>query len=214
MASQEDLIAKIAELLEEHRVMTVSTLRSDGWPQATMVGYVRDGLTLYFAAAVVSQKVANIQRDSRVSIALGHEEPTRLRGLSIAARAEVVGDTAEIDAVNALLRERYREQTRFSPRETASVLVRATPVMVSIIDLGKGPGAEPELISVSSAVPPQAIRTVSRTGEALTVPVHFVATLQDGYRPGAPPEIAFRKAIRLSMNRRGRELSALREMPS
>lgn len=187
MASQEDLIAKIGALLEEHRVMTVSTLRRDGWPQATMVGYVHDGLTLYFAAAVISQKVANIRRDGRVSIALGHDEPTRLRGLSIAARAEIVGDAAEIDAVSNLLGARYREQTRFSPRETASVLVRATPVVVSIIDLGKEPGSEPELISVSSTAPPQTIRTMTRTGEARTVIVHSVDALQDRFRPGAPP---------------------------
>lgn len=177
-----DLTPRILAILDEHRLMAVATLRPDGWPQATMVGYVHDGLTLYFAAAVVSQKVANIRRDGRVSIALGHEEPARLRGLSIGARAEVVSDVAEIDAVNSLLAERYHEQSRFSPREIASVLVRATPSVISIIDLGKEPGAEPELISISSGVRPQTIRTGA--GQAITV--HSVSALTDGFRPGAP----------------------------
>ena len=37
----------ILALLEEHRIMTIATLRPDGWPQATTVGYVNEGLTLY-----------------------------------------------------------------------------------------------------------------------------------------------------------------------
>ena len=33
---------KILALLDGHRIMTISTLRPDGWPQATTVGYVSD----------------------------------------------------------------------------------------------------------------------------------------------------------------------------
>jgi PPOX class probable F420-dependent enzyme len=181
-----ELEDKILELLDEHEVMTVATLRSDGWPQATMVGYARDGLTLYFAAAASSQKVANIDRDGRVSVALGHEEPTRLRGLSIAANAEVVHDFAEIDLVSELLREHYHEQTRFSPRETSSVLVRATPAIISIIDLGKGPG-EPELVDVVDSGSVHTIESHNRSGAARSVTVHVARSYMGGYRPGAPP---------------------------
>lgn len=38
---------KIIELLDHHRLMSVATSRPDGWPQATTVGYVNDGLTLF-----------------------------------------------------------------------------------------------------------------------------------------------------------------------
>ena len=41
---------KILDLLDAHRVMTLATLRPDGWPQATTVGYVNEGLVLYFCA--------------------------------------------------------------------------------------------------------------------------------------------------------------------
>ena len=37
---------KILALLESHRIMTIATLRPDGWPQATTVGYVSESLTL------------------------------------------------------------------------------------------------------------------------------------------------------------------------
>ena len=44
----EALRQQILGLLDRHRLMTIATNRSDGWPQATTVGYVNDGLTLYF----------------------------------------------------------------------------------------------------------------------------------------------------------------------
>jgi hypothetical protein len=33
------LKGRILALLGEHRIMTIATLRPDGWPQATTVGY-------------------------------------------------------------------------------------------------------------------------------------------------------------------------------
>jgi len=44
----EDIRRKILTLLDQHRIMTIATLRPDGWPQATTVGYASEGLTLYF----------------------------------------------------------------------------------------------------------------------------------------------------------------------
>jgi nitroimidazol reductase NimA-like FMN-containing flavoprotein (pyridoxamine 5'-phosphate oxidase superfamily) len=182
---QLELKTKVLELLDQHRFMTVATLRGDGWPQATMVGYVHDDLTLYFAVAQTSQKLANIQRDERISIAIGHEAPTRLCGLSMAARAEPVTDLTELDSVNALLRDRYQGRAAFSPRETASRLVRAEPVVISVIDLGKGPG-EPVLISVADGEVKR-IRTRSRTGGVHDVLVQTVIPHPGAYRRGAPP---------------------------
>jgi general stress protein 26 len=183
----DELKARILELLGEHRVMALATLRADGWPQTTMVGYIHDELTLYFAVARASQKMANIERDGRVSIALGHEEPTRLRGLSMAAHAEPVTDGAETDRVSELMRERYHEQVVFSPRETSSALLRASPMVVSLIDLGKGPG-EPELVSVADPGSMRRIETRdTRTGATGEVLVHTVRSYDAGFRPGAPP---------------------------
>ena len=36
---------KILALLDSHRIMTIATLRPDGWLQATTVGYVNEDLT-------------------------------------------------------------------------------------------------------------------------------------------------------------------------
>ena len=58
---------KILSLLDAHRIMTIATLRPDGWPQATTVGYVNEGLTLWFLCGLESQKANNLARDNRVS---------------------------------------------------------------------------------------------------------------------------------------------------
>ena len=42
----EKIRKKILTLLDEHRIMTIATLRPDGWPQATTVGYVRSSRKL------------------------------------------------------------------------------------------------------------------------------------------------------------------------
>lgn len=179
--------ALILRLLDEHNVMTVATLRPDGWPQATMVGYVHDDLTLYFAVSLASQKLANITRDQRVSVALGHTSQTRLRGLSMAAHAAALADFSEIEAVNELLRERYAGSAPFAPRKTGSAVVRVTPFLISVIDLGKGPG-EPVLVSVvDSGVSREIEATDKATGEARRVTVYTARSYEDGYRPDAPP---------------------------
>jgi nitroimidazol reductase NimA-like FMN-containing flavoprotein (pyridoxamine 5'-phosphate oxidase superfamily) len=69
---------KVLELLDQHRIMTVATNRPDGWPQATTVGYVTDGLTLYFLCSPQSQTAANLARDNRNGGAFGSAlSPTR-----------------------------------------------------------------------------------------------------------------------------------------
>jgi general stress protein 26 len=189
--------SKILELLDENRLMTVATIRRDGWPQATMVGYMHDDLTLYFTVARVSQKLSNIQRDPRISIALGHDEPNRLRGLSMAAHAAEITDCAQIDHLNRTIVNRYPEQRIFFPRDVSVAVIRATPTFVSIIDLAKGPG-EPELFQLSSEttvihVKNKEAKTISDQEQGPysnineTVLVHYTHWEPDANRPGAPP---------------------------
>jgi general stress protein 26 len=161
-SSDEALTQDVLTLLDENRVMCLATVRPDGWPQATMVGYIHDDITLYFAVARTSQKLANIQHDQRVSIAIGHDTPKRIRGLSMSAKVSEVTDPDEIDRINALLHARYPEQAVFAPREAAAALLKAVPKVVSIVDLPKEPG-RPQLVMVEqkSFVRPAAPRAAS-----------------------------------------------------
>ena len=141
------LKAAILAVLDANRILCVATVRPDGWPQATFVGYVHDDLALYFVIAADSQKRDNIKGEPRVSIAIGRDGADHIRGLSMAARATEVTDVDEVERLNLLIAERYPEQTLFAPREMSAALMRATPSVISLIDHSMGPG-QPQLIEV------------------------------------------------------------------
>ena len=141
----ESMKQKIQALLDAHRIMTIATLRPDGWPQATTVGYVNDGLTLWFLCGLQSQKAGNIARDDRVSLTIDHDTPDimSITGLSMAARAHRVTDRAEAEKVIAMLPLKYPDappataQMKMpAPEEVA--LFRVVPEIVSVLDYTKG----------------------------------------------------------------------------
>jgi nitroimidazol reductase NimA-like FMN-containing flavoprotein (pyridoxamine 5'-phosphate oxidase superfamily) len=137
---------RIVDLLDSHRIMTIATLRPDGWPQATVVGYVNEGLTLYFLCGLDSQKAANIARDERVSITVGSDpdDVMRITGLSMAARAYPVLDPVEAARIIALLPSRYPTQTVPFPFPMPTPeqvrIVRVEPTVVSVLDYTQGFG--------------------------------------------------------------------------
>lgn len=102
----EEIKRKILTLLDQHRIMTIATLRPDGWPQATTVGYASEGLTLYFVCGLHTQKAANLARDDRVSLTIDHDTPQvmEITGLSMAAHARAVIDPAEASKALHMLR--------------------------------------------------------------------------------------------------------------
>lgn len=133
----------IIRLLDGHRIMTIATNRPDGWPQATVVGYMNDGLVIYFFTERNGQKVQNLKHDRRVSIAIAKDtpRPLEIKGLSLAGTALVIDDDSEVDHAFALQMKRfpeYRVLPKPNPKEIA--LVRATPEIVSVIDYEKGFG--------------------------------------------------------------------------
>jgi nitroimidazol reductase NimA-like FMN-containing flavoprotein (pyridoxamine 5'-phosphate oxidase superfamily) len=135
---------KILTLLDQHRIMTIATLRPDGWPQATTVGYASEGLTLYFLCGPASQKAANLARDDRVSLTIDHDTPQvmEITGLSMAARAQAVVDPAEAEKVLRLLMLKYPPQQAPIPLpmpKPADVRIfRVIPKVISVLDYSKG----------------------------------------------------------------------------
>jgi general stress protein 26 len=132
--SDADLKAKILRILDEHQVMTVATVRPDGWPQATLVGYAHDQLALYFVVSIGSQKLQNIRQDPRVSIAIGRQSSGRPQGLSMAARVQEVNDPEEIQRLNLLIANRYPEVPLFPGARLVGSGARHTDA-----DLNHGP---------------------------------------------------------------------------
>ena len=136
---------KILKLLDTHRVMTVATLRPDGWPQATTVGYVNEGMTLYFVCGPESQKAANLARDDRVSLTIDDDasQIMAITGLSMAARAQRVTDPKEGEKVLGMLFQRYPEQASLPgpmPAPGDMAIFRVAPKVISVLDYSKGFG--------------------------------------------------------------------------
>ena len=142
----ETIRQKIEALLDAHRIMTVATLRPDGWPQATTVGYVNEGLVLYFLCGLDSQKAANLAHDDRVSLTIDHDTPDimRITGLSMAARATPVLDRTEATRILDLLPTKYPEQKTPLPMPMPTAdqvrIFRVDPVVISVLDYSKGFG--------------------------------------------------------------------------
>ncbi|MPW17431.1 pyridoxamine 5'-phosphate oxidase family protein [Paraburkholderia sp. CNPSo 3157] len=139
----EKIRRKILTLLDQHRIMTIATLRPDGWPQATTVGYANDGLTLYFLCGPDSQKAANLSRDDRVSLTIDHDtaQVMDITGLSMAAHAHAVVDQAEAEKALRLLMAKYPQQTSMPvpmPTSADVCVFRVTPAVISVLDYSKG----------------------------------------------------------------------------
>ncbi len=139
------LRTKILRLLDENRIMTLATLRPDGWPQATMVGYLSDGLRLYFMCDKESQKARNLAWDDRVSLTIGADaaDPLAITGLSMAARASPVLDA---ERARRLIAERMPKKFpeyvgMASDAEFAAMeLFEVVPKWVSVLDYARGFG--------------------------------------------------------------------------
>jgi nitroimidazol reductase NimA-like FMN-containing flavoprotein (pyridoxamine 5'-phosphate oxidase superfamily) len=134
---------KIISLLDEHRTMRIATIRPDGWPQTTTVGYSNDGLMLYFLCAKESQKAANLACDDRVSLAIDDDpaQVMQIKGVSMAAHARRVIDEAEGAKALSLLFARYpsQEGVTFALPSPADVAIfRVTPKIISVLDYSLG----------------------------------------------------------------------------
>ncbi|HYW04330.1 MAG TPA: pyridoxamine 5'-phosphate oxidase family protein [Gammaproteobacteria bacterium] len=137
--------AFILQVLESREVLTLATVRPDGYPQATTVGYVNDGLDIYVGTFDQAQKVANIRRDPRVSLTVNTEirDWSRIRGLSMGGRAEVVTGPEELDRVRGLMRAKFPQLEAFASdpaMEAQLVVLRIRPEVISVLDYTRGFG--------------------------------------------------------------------------
>jgi|SRR6476469_9995960 len=130
-------------ILNENRIMNISTIRPDGWPQTTIVGYANEGWRLYFLIYRTSQKFQNISHDNRISISVGHE-PTELRDVKAVyagCTAREVKDIKEKSRAWMLLAQRHPKLTDLAPPQQDEVATMVAECRyVSVLDYSKGLG--------------------------------------------------------------------------
>ncbi len=134
---------QIISIIDDERDMTVATVRADGFPQATTVSYVSDGMTIYFGTAESAQKAENIARDNRVSLTINRDygDWDEIEGLSMGGIAERVTDPAELQKVEGLMFGKFPQIAQYVPEEPEDlVLYRVEPKVISVLDYRKGFG--------------------------------------------------------------------------
>ena len=130
-------------ILDGRRVMALSTVRPDGWPQTTIVGYANVGLMLYFAISRSSQKFANLQQDNRASIAVGEEpaDVSLLQAVYSSAHVDEAVDPTEREQAWRLLAQRHPNLQAYAlPDRSDLAVMRARCEHVSGVDFTKGFG--------------------------------------------------------------------------
>jgi nitroimidazol reductase NimA-like FMN-containing flavoprotein (pyridoxamine 5'-phosphate oxidase superfamily) len=134
-------------ILNANRIMSIATVRPDGWPQATIVGYANEGFRLYFLIYRSSQKFANIGHDNRVAVTVGQEPPELREIKAVYAGCEVreVTNLAERSRAWKLLAKRH--PNLLAPPETAEVATMVAECRyLSVLDYSQGLGHTESLV--------------------------------------------------------------------
>lgn len=142
---------QITSILYDVDDMTLATQREDGFPQATTVTFVNDGLVLYFMTPEKAQKTRNIDKNNKVSLTVNRPYETwdQIEGLSMAGIARFVDDPEEKEKAGGLMFKKFPHLASFIPAHDDNELayIRIDPKVISVLDYTKGFG-HTELVEV------------------------------------------------------------------
>ncbi|TQV81364.1 pyridoxamine 5'-phosphate oxidase family protein [Exilibacterium tricleocarpae] len=141
---------QITSIITDVNDMTIATVREDGFPQATTVSYLSEGLTVYFITPANSQKAQNIAKNNKVSLTINREYKSwnDIESLSMGALAVAVDDPAEREKIGTLLMEKFPQAVEYEMGDNLDlVFFRVEPKVISLLDYRKGFG-HTELVSL------------------------------------------------------------------
>jgi len=159
-------VETVVGFLARERLMNLGVNRPDGWPQVTTVGYVNEGLNLYFVTGRESQKLANLQADSRVSLAI-HTVVAMdgAVGMSMSGHAREITDPAEIERLNRMIFERWPTVSVYCPTTTSVAVLRIKPELICAISAVDG-RSHSECFSLGDAADSSVAETPTISAEA------------------------------------------------
>ncbi len=123
--------------------MTIATVQDDGYPHATTVSFVNDGLAIYFGTSSQSRKAANIEHCDKISLTINkdYSDWENIQGLAILGTATIVSDPVEQRRIGNLMFKKYPEVQQYMAAGTESVaLFRIDPKRISLLDYRQGFG--------------------------------------------------------------------------
>lgn len=137
------MLEKVIGMLGDNRLASLATTGADGWPHCTMIGIANVDARIYFVVARNSQKLLDIERDDRVSLAIGHDviDPSSIRALAVKARARTVDTPEERRVAIELLHKKRPALRRLEdPEEIGAVVIVAVPEEIRLLDYSAGYG--------------------------------------------------------------------------
>ena len=142
---------QIVSIINDTDDMTIATVRPDGFPQATTVSFMNDGMIIYFGTSADSQKAVNIAACDKVSLTVNRPYKTwnEIVGLSLGGTASRVTDPEEYQNVVDLMFRKFPQIPEYAPMDDSVDLAifRVDPVVISVLDYRKGFG-HTELVKV------------------------------------------------------------------
>lgn len=134
----------ILELMNTHSYLRLATVRDNGWPQVTTVAYANDGFALYVATGADAQKVHNIGHCGKVSLTIDsdYHDWNKIRGLSMAAVAEVLRERGAMEHAITLLKKKFPIFAELGEAQHYKgwAFLKITPTLISVLDYTKGFG--------------------------------------------------------------------------
>jgi PPOX class probable F420-dependent enzyme len=122
-----------SELIENERVVVVSTLGPRGWPHVMPLWYVPREGEIWIWTYARSQKVKNLERDPRATLLIETgTEYNELRGVQIEAEAELIRDMEQVVEFAKELTVRYTEGIDSVEGNAAAGLQAQAPKRVAI----------------------------------------------------------------------------------
>lgn len=102
---------EVAEFTGTHGDAVLTTIREDGRAAPMPVWYVASDGAVYFRTFLKTKKLANIARDSRVTVLIsaGHKW-AELRGVVLQSEAVIVEDAAAANRIRAAFTELFKDR--------------------------------------------------------------------------------------------------------
>jgi general stress protein 26 len=141
---------QIISIIDDTDDMTIATVREDGFPQATTVSFMNEGLTIYFGTSADSQKAKNLAANNKVSLTINrpYKSWSDIIGLSMGGKAVLVTDPKEFEGVVQMMSKKFPQIPDYVPTEDVELAIfRIDPSVISLLDYRKGFG-HCELVTV------------------------------------------------------------------
>jgi PPOX class probable F420-dependent enzyme len=121
------------KLLREGRVARLATHSEQGRIHLVPVCYAYDGKHIFIGTDLDSKKVRNVKKNGNVAFVVDHyvEDWSKLKGVMIQGRAEVIESGKEFEEAKKLLYEKYPQYEATVPiKEGESAILKITPEKV------------------------------------------------------------------------------------